>query len=356
MRAEAPAKLLLVASLSLNCAGNQGTLPQRPLASTDAGTDARVPAPVERPSDPGPPTRTPLAESSLPTGRVVPAVVCEGTSVRCEQARRLVAEADSALGPGSLAFGEGGAAARDAEGRLKQAHELVDPSDFLRLQLARAQLALGQTEAPLAVLSELAGTYRADAEVQGAYGVALLAGGRIQAANTAFSRAVELEPGQAERRVALGTTQFLLGMLSQAEESFRAALRLRPDAKAHGDLGALLVVDGRAEEGAQQLRVACQMAPERATYRTNLAYALLVLGDLPAATREASRALELDPTLVSAWLNHGLVLIERGELDLAESAFREAQRLAPSDPRPLSNLEDLDRMRVRSSPESERRE
>ncbi len=51
--------------------------------------------------------------------------------------------------------------------------------------------------------------------------------------------------------------------------------------------------------------------------------------DPPAAQAAFDRALALDPGLVTAWYNRGLMHLHAGELDAAASDLAEAARLAP---------------------------
>jgi Flp pilus assembly protein TadD len=68
------------------------------------------------------------------------------------------------------------------------------------------------------------------------------------------------------------------------------------------------------------------------------------LGDYEASEARARRALALDPSLGSAWLNLGLVQNQLGDRDEARRSFVKAHDLDPDDPRPLNNLADLDEL------------
>jgi Flp pilus assembly protein TadD len=90
------------------------------------------------------------------------------------------------------------------------------------------------------------------------------------------------------------------------------------------------------------------LAPDRATFLSNLGYAQHQLGDIAGAIVTYQRAIEKDPKLGSAWINLGSALVDQGKLDDAARAFRKAVELDPTDPRPKANLEDLAEIRRKS--------
>src|SRR6185436_12656444 len=101
----------------------------------------------------------------------------------------------------------------------------------------------------------------------------------------------------------------------------------------------------RPAEAKPYLERAVALAPDRATFLTNLAYTLQQLGDLPGALAVASRATEKDPKLGSAWLELGSVLADQGRLDDAERAIRKAAEIDPEDPRAKGSIADLAELR-----------
>lgn len=238
-----------------------------------------------------------------------------------------------------------GVALRWLEPLLKQEGPLRDRA---RLEAARAHLANGDAEDALLLLQPLAQLHPSHAETQGALGVAYLAMGQVPRSIAPLARALELEPKEAERHLGLGTARLLVGELVLAERNFRAALaHAKSDvvrARAHGDLGALLLLRGRAEDGKAHLARAVALSPSSATYLASWSYAELLLDRPLAAEQQARRALERDAALVSAWLNLGLALIAQNRLEEARTSFERAAALDPSDPRPRNNLKDLNEL------------
>jgi tetratricopeptide (TPR) repeat protein len=108
-----------------------------------------------------------------------------------------------------------------------------------------------------------------------------------------------------------------------------------------------LLADGRPDEALPHLLRATQLAPERATFVTNLGYAYQKRGELARAIETQRRALAIDPELGSAWINLGNALAEQGDYAGAAAALRRAEALDPSDPRPKASLRDLAEIEAR---------
>lgn len=326
-------------------------LAARPVPSR--GTPERLPEEEKKPLPPLCPVREGMCERF---GSVIDALAASDP----EKASRLLEEIDPPesgtdrgiylllkgrcrLESDSLSYGEGGKASEDALALFQAALEVIEATDLVRLQVARAHLSLGQGEEAVSTLTALAERYQGDAEVQAALGIAYIATGRAARALGPLRLAVSLDPKQPERFIVLGTAHMLLGDLVEAERQFRAALSLdSTSARAHGDLGASLLIQGKIPEGKAHLLKAAALAPNRATYASNLSYAELLEKQPHPAEKWARKALSLDPELASAWLNLGLAQVAQGERKAARISFEKAGQLDPSDPRVENNLRDLD--------------
>lgn len=252
----------------------------------------------------------------------------------------------------SLEYGMGGEASEEALVLFRAAEEGLQNKDLARLQIARAQLSLGQGDQAVAALISLAERYQGDAEVQAALGIAYISTGRAARALSPLRLAAKLDPTEPERLVVLGTTHMLLGDLVEAERQFRGAIELAPNsARAKGDLGAVLLLQGRIPEGKAHLLGAATLAPERATYAANLSYAELLSKAPTLGEKWARKAIELDPELASGWLNLGLSQVALGKRKEARESFEKAGALDPTDPRASNNLRDLDELEGKSTPE-----
>ena len=86
-----------------------------------------------------------------------------------------------------------------------------------------------------------------------------------------------------------------------------------------------------------------QLDPSRATFHSNLGYALQQTGRMDRAVAEYHEALRLDPKLVSAWINLATALSRDPKTrPQARAALERARQLSPDDPRVKANLEELD--------------
>jgi tetratricopeptide (TPR) repeat protein len=121
--------------------------------------------------------------------------------------------------------------------------------------------------------------------------------------------ALDRGPGSAHVFFSAGVIAEAAGSVEQAEEAYRAALRLRPEhADAASNLAGIMIRRGAAAGAIPYLRTALIANRLHPACRNNLVVALIASGDLTGARREAERAraegIALNPELVE-WLNSG---------------------------------------------------
>jgi len=121
-------------------------------------------------------------------------------------------------------------------------------------------------------------------------------------ATRAAERAVELDPGSSDARVALGDIKFSGRWdFHGAEEQYRRALALSPNnAKAHEALGDFLVTMGRGDEGLRECRIAQELDPSG----DHLREALYAVGEYDRAIAVAQTMLQIGPQ--DGFVHHGL--------------------------------------------------
>ena len=107
---------------------------------------------------------------------------------------------------------------------------------------------------------------------------------------------------------------------------------------AHGNLGLLLLDDGRVDEAMTHFAAAVEARPTSPKAHVNLGVGLATLGRHAEALREYERAVQLDPRLPVAQYNLGLELVEVGRVDEALVHYEEAIRLDPEYASPHVNL------------------
>jgi tetratricopeptide (TPR) repeat protein len=124
-----------------------------------------------------------------------------------------------------------------------------------------------------------------------------------------------------------------------AAAEWRRALELEPkDAKAHNNLGGVLLRLGRVDEAVAQFQEALRTDPELVNARNNLGLVLLEAGRASDAAEQFRMALEADPDSVEAHVNLGGARLMQGRHAEAVKELREALRVEPGRAPVLSNL------------------
>lgn len=153
---------------------------------------------------------------------------------------------------------------------------------------------------------------------------------RNDEALTLFERYHRMVPGDGLALAHIGSCLSAMGRFGEAEGYFRRALAGADDPLTHFNLGLLLVITGRVDEGIREYERALASDPMLSDARVNLATALARRGRLDRAARELAFVVEHDPDNARARTNYGLILIEQGSRGEAEAQLREALRIAPT--------------------------
>ncbi len=153
------------------------------------------------------------------------------------------------------------------------------------------------------------------------------------AALEAYRNAVELEPGDARNRLALGQYYLDQHESEAALEHLRAAAELDPNLDgALAGLGVALRRMGDIEAAIETLRGGVDINPADQTSRYALAQSLAAAGRIVEARNqeEAYRQLETRISASNAALDAGARRFEAGDLAEARRLFEEAVALAPN--------------------------
>jgi tetratricopeptide (TPR) repeat protein len=159
-----------------------------------------------------------------------------------------------------------------------------------------------------------------------------------------WSDVVAKSPGNARARNNLGVALSAKGLLAEAEDQYREALRLKPDyANAHNDLGNALYSMGRVPEALAEYQAALRAKPGYAEAHNNLGYALFRTGRVSAAIPEFENALRLKPAFADAHVNLGNAFEATGRIPEAIAEFEWVLRIQPGNRLAATALEGLRR-------------
>ncbi|HZS18432.1 MAG TPA: tetratricopeptide repeat protein [Candidatus Udaeobacter sp.] len=155
-----------------------------------------------------------------------------------------------------------------------------------------------------------------------------------------FDQAIRLDPDYALAYTVRSEAWSFIGDLtgqhepawSKARSDAEKAVAIAPElAEARAALGwVLFFIDWKFTEGIAELKRAKELSPTNPTANDLLARAILYLGWLDEAERQARHAVELDPLSVIAQGNLARVLLYAGKLDEADAAARKAVELQPA--------------------------
>ena len=179
-------------------------------------------------------------------------------------------------------------------------------------------------------------------EVHNQLGILLYKAKRLQEAELAFLRALELHPDFADAYNNLGNLLQETKRLSEAEAAFRHAIELNSDyAEAHNNLGHLLYMTKRLVEAEVVFRYALELKPDFAEAHNNLGNLLKDTKHLPEAEGAFLRAIEFKPDFIVAHINLASLLHVMNRLPEAKVYFLRVLEVKPVQVELHDNLEDL---------------
>jgi serine/threonine-protein kinase len=121
-------------------------------------------------------------------------------------------------------------------------------------------------------------------------------------------------------------------LFSQAEDEYRAALKIDPNnAAVQSALGHVLVEERKWDEAISVLRAAIASQPDDAVAHNNLGVALQTVGNVADAIPEFREAVRLQPDSLEPHSNLGHALEKQNDLNGSIAEYREVLRLKPDD-------------------------
>ena len=167
----------------------------------------------------------------------------------------------------------------------------------------------------------------------------LTATGRTNEAMAHYEKVLELKPGEPRALIAVAAVRVRAGRDAEALAMLERALAADPkSAEAHYQLGQLGERAGRGDVAFGHYKTAVAAKPEHAGAWTALGLLLTRIGNLPEALDALERATVLQPQNAESHLRAGLVAASLQRAPVAGRHLREAARLRPDWPPPLSSL------------------
>lgn len=147
----------------------------------------------------------------------------------------------------------------------------------------------------------------------------------LELARAAFTRALALDPNQADAHSTLGQIALMQGEGKLAEQHFRTALRAGDDPQALAGLAMLACDAGNADAALKHATQAVQLLPQDALIQYTLGRALQLNRNHAFAEQAYNNALSLRPEFGQALHALGMVMLEGGRPVEAEQQFRRAR-------------------------------
>lgn len=157
--------------------------------------------------------------------------------------------------------------------------------------------------------------------------------GHLSRAWDAFSDAARLKPLSADPQVGMAATAVALGNPDQARELIDRALAMEPqNALALNTLGHLELSQGNTQKALDSFRAALKVRPDYVDSRLSAARILYDRAEYDAAAAEYFRLVTQEKRSTTGWNGLGWARLRLGQNDDAMAAFAEARRQNPSLP------------------------
>ena len=218
------------------------------------------------------------------------------------------------------------------EAKTRIAEALEHAPQNPRIRLVAAEIALDESDAAGAVriLRTLAEELPTVGRIHARLGLAYEGLDRFEEAQTAYRRALELNPRDLSSWINLGRLSSQQGDADAAVESFARALSIEPnDPDALLGRGLALAAQGNVDDAVADFQAAAEADPHEAEPWLALGDLQRQAGQIPEAIATYREALRREDADAASWLKLGNALVLAGETEPALSAFQEALDRAP---------------------------
>jgi tetratricopeptide (TPR) repeat protein len=140
-------------------------------------------------------------------------------------------------------------------------------------------------------------------------------------------------PQNEEIRFNMGFVAAKAGLMNEAMDHYRDAIRLRPDyPDAHNNLGNILMRLRQPQQAVGHLEIAQRLDPTNSATCNNLGSALAASGRIDEAIARFSQAVQINADYAEAWLNLARAYASQKRWKDAEAPAKTALRLNPALP------------------------
>ncbi|MCE9537108.1 MAG: tetratricopeptide repeat protein, partial [Nitrospirae bacterium] len=170
-------------------------------------------------------------------------------------------------------------------------------------------------------------------------GAAHLQGGRLQEAEGAYRRALDLAPNHPDALHHLGLLLYRLNRFDESITTISRAIEQAPASPLYSfNLGVVAQKAARPDEAIRAYRQAVTLNPRHLEAWINLGNVLKDRGALPESIEAYQQALALNPSHADTHNNLGAAFKEQGEMERARASYRQALHLKPTHIEALNNL------------------
>lgn len=177
------------------------------------------------------------------------------------------------------------------------------------------------------------------AEAHTNLGVSQQQRGDRDAAIDSFKQAVKIKPDYTEVYYVMGHAFRDKGDVKASIDCYQQAVKNNPNnAEVLNNLGAALQHNGELDAAVEAYKQALKINPERAEAHNNLGSTLLEKGDLDAAIDSYKEAIKIKPNYANAYNNMGHALHDKGDLEASLDCYKSALEIVPCSSQNHNNM------------------
>jgi tetratricopeptide (TPR) repeat protein len=276
------------------------------------------------------------------------ALIVANEPERAEEVFHKALATDPKLVPARLGLAAALEARGDYDGaKTELARLLADAPETpgLRERLARVCVKLGAKEEALGYLQAEASSPRVTPLVRVAVAKLALELGKLDVAGRELTKVVDDAPATPQALYTLGRLREAEGDLGKALQEYRRAVQIENGPELHLAFARALQRSGKEDDALVELDAAGRLAPARLEHGR----IMLNKGDVDRAITDLQTAVQLEPGLAEAHLLLGNAHDKVGELDKAAAAWRAAAKAQPTLVEALYRIGRLEMDRGRAS-------